>query len=150
MVTTFISPKLKVAVQKVLDDALNGIETSNYELEFTTKSGEVRYLLVNATTRRDVDGSVIGVIGVAQDVTEQRKNELRNELVARELRQFVDTANAPIFGIDIHGNVNEWNNKNAEITQYSREVIMRYLLEYKCNRISCVIALKLHYGHFYF
>ena len=136
MVTTFISPKLKVAVQKVLDDALNGIETSNYELEFTTKSGEVRYLLVNATTRRDVDGSVVGVIGVAQDVTEQRKNELRNELVARELRQFVDTANAPIFGIDIHGNVNEWNNKNAEITQYSREVIMRYLLEYKCNRMS--------------
>ncbi len=36
-------------------------------------------------------------------------------------RQLVDTANAPIFGIDRDGNVNEWNLKTAEITGYSRE-----------------------------
>jgi len=36
--------------------------------------------------------------------------------MANELRQLVDTANAPIFGIDVKGNVNEWNNKTAEIT----------------------------------
>ena len=29
----------------------------------------------------------------------------------QELRSFIDTANAPIFGIDAHGKVNEWNNK---------------------------------------
>ena len=39
-------------------------------------------------------------------------------------RQFVDTANAPIFGIDRDGNVNEWNNKNAEITGYTKEEAM--------------------------
>ena len=81
----------------------------------------MRNLLVNATSRRDTDGSIVGVFSVAQDVTEQRRNELKNDLIARELRQFVDTANAPIFGIDIHGNVNEWNNKNAEITGFSKE-----------------------------
>ncbi len=32
-------------MQRVLDDALRGIETSNYELEFRTKSKESRYLL---------------------------------------------------------------------------------------------------------
>ena len=36
--------------------------------------------------------------------------------MANELRQLVDTANAPIFGIDVKGNVNEWNDKTAEIT----------------------------------
>ena len=41
--------------------------------------------------------------------------------MARELRQLVDTANAPIFGIDVNGNVNEWNNKTAEITGFSGE-----------------------------
>ena len=41
--------------------------------------------------------------------------------MARELRQLVDNANAPIFGIDIHGEVNEWNAKTAEITGYSSE-----------------------------
>ncbi len=29
----------------------------------------------------------------------------------QELQTFIDTANAPIFGIDAHGKVNEWNNK---------------------------------------
>ena len=45
--------------------------------------------------------------------------------MANELRQLVsiyiicfkvDNANAPIFGIDIHGNVNEWNAMTSNIT----------------------------------
>jgi hypothetical protein len=38
-------PKLRPSVQKVLDNALQGNETSNYELEFETKKKEIRYLL---------------------------------------------------------------------------------------------------------
>ncbi len=44
--------------------------------------------------------------------------------MANELRQLVDKANAPIFGIDVHGNVNEWNDKTAEITGYSKSEAM--------------------------
>merc|ERR1712238_511722 len=82
---------------------------------------EIRYLLVNATTRRDPEKNIIGVVGVAQDVTESAKHDKAVASMARELQQLVDTANAPIFGIDVHGNVNEWNNKVAEITGFSRE-----------------------------
>ena len=60
-------PKLRDSVQEVLDNALLGKETSNYELEFRTKSNEVRYSLVNATTRCDFENNVIGVVGVTQD-----------------------------------------------------------------------------------
>lgn len=67
MVSTFIEPKLQESVQTVLDNALHGNETSNYQLEFRTKSNETRYLLVNATTRRDADSNIVGVVGVAQD-----------------------------------------------------------------------------------
>jgi PAS domain S-box-containing protein len=45
--------------------------------------------------------------------------------MARELRQLVDTANAPIFGIDIDGLVNEWNEKTAEITGFSGDEAFR-------------------------
>ncbi len=62
-----------------------GNETSNYELEFETKSGQIRYLLVNATTRRDAENNVIGVVGVAQDVTESTKNDRAMSAMAREL-----------------------------------------------------------------
>ena len=66
LVETFIVPKLRESVNEVLDNALKGVETSNYELEFRTKSNEVRYLLVNATTRRDAESNIVGVVGVAQ------------------------------------------------------------------------------------
>eukprot|EP00980_Cylindrotheca_fusiformis_P016889 scaffold5114_cov67-Cylindrotheca_fusiformis.AAC.7 len=121
LVATYIVPKLRNNVQDILDNALKGDETSNYELEFRTKSNETRYLLVNATTRRDANNQVVGVVGVAQDVTEAAKHDRAVASMAQALRQLVDTANAPIFGIDVHGNVNEWNDKTAEITGFSKE-----------------------------
>ena len=63
LVSTFIAQKLRKSVQNVLDEALKGDETSNYELEFRTKSNEIRYLLVNATTRRDPENNIVGVVG---------------------------------------------------------------------------------------
>ena len=105
-VSTFIVPKLRKSVQEILDKALKGDETSNYELEFRTKTNEIRYLLVNASTRRNaVNNSVVGVVGVAQDVTETTKHDRAVASMARELRQLVDTANAPIFGINSEGKV---------------------------------------------
>ena len=68
-------------------------------MEFCTKSDEIRYLLVNATTRRDEDSNIVGVVGVAQDVTESKRHDRAVAAMANELRQLVDTANAPIFGI---------------------------------------------------
>ena len=32
----------------------------------------------------------------------------------------IDTANAPIFGTDRDGTINEWNDKTAEITGYEK------------------------------
>ena len=98
-VSTFIVPKLRKSVQEILDKALKGDETSNYELEFRTKTNEIRYLLVNATTRRDAESNIVGVVGVAQDVTEAAKHDRAVASMARELRQLVDTANAPILSL---------------------------------------------------
>lgn len=148
LVETFIVPSLRQSVQNILDSALEGVETSNYELEFRTKTNEVRYLLVNATTRRDANYDITGVVGVAQDVTEAAQHDRAVAAMANELRQLIDTANgtycpfdslyetkiicsnrllyfllfsAPIFGIDRKGNLNEWNNKTAEITGFTNE-----------------------------
>lgn len=108
-------------MQDLLDNALEGRPTSNYELEFRTKSNEIRHLLVNATTRRDAESNVVGAVGVAQDVTEAVQRDRAVAGMALELRQLIDTANAPIFGIDIDGNVNEWNRRTSEITGYTKE-----------------------------
>jgi PAS domain S-box-containing protein len=137
LVSTFIVPKLRESVQNIMDNALRGHETSNYSLEFTTKTNQIRYLLVNATTRRDAENNISGVVGVAQDVTEAAKHDRAVGSIARELRQLVNTANAPIFGIDVHGNVNEWNDKTAEITGFNRDEALNK------NLVSTFIVPKL-------
>jgi len=104
-----------------MDNAWKGEETSNYELEFGTKSNEIRYLLLNETTCRDEDSNIIGVVGVAQDVTEAAHCDRAVTGMANELCQLVDNANAPIFGIDVCGHVNELNNMTATITGFSKE-----------------------------
>ncbi|HIE86111.1 MAG TPA: PAS domain-containing protein, partial [Gammaproteobacteria bacterium] len=63
---------------------------------------------------------MIGVIGVGQDLTDARIAQLESERIAAELTQFIDTANAPIFGIDADGLINEWNQTAAEITGFKK------------------------------
>jgi PAS domain S-box-containing protein len=70
-------------VKEVLDNALMGSEAANFEFPLFTKDQKRVEVLLNATTRRDVSGYVVGVIGVGQDITERkqvekkRKHELR-------------------------------------------------------------------------
>ena len=120
----FITKEYQVSVKEVLDNALTGRETANFEFPLYTKDRQRVEVLLNATTRRDVSGAVVGMIGVGQDITERKQVEVEKTRVAQELQTFIDTANAPIFGIDAQGLVNEWNNKAAAITGFSREEVL--------------------------
>ena len=57
-----------------MHNALQSIETFNYELEFVTKSKELQYILVNVTTCRDSENDIARVVVVAKDVRESKKN----------------------------------------------------------------------------
>ena len=39
------------------------------------------------------------------------------------VKRLIETANAPIFGIDADGKINEWNKKAAEFTGFSKEEV---------------------------
>ena len=108
-VANFITPDYREAVASVLERALRGEETDNYELPLFTKSGERVHVLLNATTRRDADGKVNGVVGVGQDISLLNTASVEAQRVADDLTRLIDTANAPIFGVDLRGNVTEWN-----------------------------------------
>jgi PAS domain S-box-containing protein len=124
LVQTYITEDYRAAVKQVLDNALRGEETANYEFPLFTKEGKRVMVLLNSSTRRDVDGEVVGVLGVGQDISEMDKLRTASEAVAKELRQFIETANAPIFGIDSKGLVNEWNQTSEKITGFSKEEVM--------------------------
>jgi PAS domain S-box-containing protein len=76
---------------------------------------------LNATTRRDEQGNVIGVVGIGQDITGRIAQE-------REYSKLIDSANAPIFGVDTMGCVNVWNICARKLVGYSTEEVMGHSL----------------------
>jgi PAS domain S-box-containing protein len=124
LVANFITDEYKVPVGEVLNKALEGEETANYEFPLYTKSGERVDVLLNSTTRRDATGKIVGVVGVGQDITELNKVRLEQASIALDLTLLVDTANAPIFGIDAHGSINEWNKQSEKITGYTKAEVL--------------------------
>ena len=130
LVGEFITDDFKDSVRQVLELALNGQETSNYEFPLFSKQGARIDVLLNSTTRRDATGSVIGVVGVGKDITDLAQALAEQERVADDLTRLIDTANAPIIGIDAHGRVNEWNQTTARLTGFTRvEVLGKDLVD---------------------
>ena len=117
LVQEFITDDFKDLVQAVLDRALKGEETANFEFPIITKAGARIEVLLNATTRRDEQGNIIGVVGIGQDITAHLAQE-------REYSKLIDTANAPIFGVDTEGKVNVWNQCAMQLVGYSTKEVM--------------------------
>ncbi len=106
LVNEFITNEFKTAVQAVLDQALSGEETANFKFPLMTKGGVRLDVLLNTTTRRDKQSNISGVTGIRQDITGRLAQE-------REYSGLIDTANAPIFGVDTFGRVNVWNKSTS-------------------------------------
>ena len=81
-------------------------------------------LLLNATTRKGPNGEAIGVICVGQDITQINAMTAEQQRVADDLWRLIDSANAPIFGIDTTGMVTEWNRKAASLLGFTKEETM--------------------------
>ncbi len=112
LVKEFIRKEHQEKVQDVIDQTFHGEETSNFDFPLTTKGGYRIEILLNATTRRNEHGAIIGMVGIGQDITERIAQE-------KEFSKLIDFANAPIFGVDTLGRVNVWNQCVASLTGFS-------------------------------
>ena len=124
LVESYISPEHRTRVWAVLSEALKGKDTTNFEFPLYNRLGGRVEVLLNATARVDASGEIIGVIGVGQDVSAITIARLEYQRVAMDLTNLINSANAPIFGIDTGGLVNEWNEKAAQITGYTKREVL--------------------------
>ena len=150
LVENFIQPENRACVSAVLGDVLCGKKTANFKLPLLSKFGERYTVLLNATSRKDTKGSIVGVVGVGQDITALNKAMAESRRVADDLTRLIETANAPIFGVDTAGCVTEWNQKLAELSHFSKEeTISRPLVQNFINKeysgaVSYVLLKALH------
>jgi signal transduction histidine kinase len=64
----------------------NGISDS-YKLNINTKNGEDKYWLISGAPNYNVNGELVGTIGIHLDITEQKKLELQKEQLLRKLEK---------------------------------------------------------------
>ena len=125
LVDICISAEHRGSVDEVFQKALKGNPTMDFEFPlFSSKDGQRVDLSLDTNPRRDESGCVVGLVVIGKDLT--RRKAIENELiaVAGDMTRLIDTANAPIFGIDKDGMVNEWNQTAARITKYSKKEVM--------------------------
>ena len=77
LVAEYISDEFRSSVKEVLSNALLGVQTDNYQLPLFTKDGKRVELLLNAATRCDASGAIVGVVGVGQDITAVNQGQVR-------------------------------------------------------------------------
>jgi len=105
---------------KPCSDVIMGLQPRSKE--------NIIWVSVNSEPFRQPDGKLGAVVSFS-DITKQKTSEEKIMAVATELKSLIDTANAPIFGIDWHGRINEWNQVCAKITGFEKkEVIGKVLI----------------------
>lgn len=85
LVDAVIPEHNKSQVKAVVQAALQGEATENYESHVQTSDGRILQILLNSTPRRDGQGNITGAVGVGQDITERVETELeRNRLLGEK------------------------------------------------------------------
>jgi PAS domain S-box-containing protein len=88
LLQNYITKDYQKSLKKVLKNALVGKETANFEFPILTKKGANVMILLNASTRRNSNGKITGVLGVGQDITElvSYRKKLEGKLNQRTLK----------------------------------------------------------------
>ncbi|WP_171017276.1 PAS domain S-box protein [Maribacter sp. ACAM166] len=117
LVQTYVTEEHRESVKKVLDDALLGKETANYQLPLFTKDGQPVLVLLNSSTRRDAKGEITGVLGVGQDITEQRQ-------ASQYARSLIEASLDPLVTISPEGKITDVNNASVKVTGVPRDALI--------------------------
>jgi PAS domain S-box-containing protein len=122
-VSLLIDEEDRAEFRRVYAAAFNG-ESGTLQFGLNGLKGTRRRMETKVAPLRDTTGEVVAALSITRDITQRQHAELELERVANDLTQLIDTANAPIFGIDASGLVNEWNQTAERITGYSKADVM--------------------------
>jgi len=121
LVKHFITENFKQSVAQVLSEACQGRNTANFSFPFIAKDGESFSMLLNAGARYDTAGNIIGVIAVGHNLTQYNVTRGIDVSKSEELAGIIDSANAPILGVNTEGVITIWNEKAVLLTGYTKQ-----------------------------
>jgi PAS domain S-box-containing protein len=90
----FIPKEARERVTNEIQHVLAGGDAINFENPVIARDGTERLILWNSTGLLNDDGKTWGVVGIGQDITEQRNAERQREIAHREMQVMVERFDA--------------------------------------------------------
>ncbi|MFA6317741.1 MAG: PAS domain S-box protein [Elusimicrobiota bacterium] len=112
---------INAEVSKRTGLCLQGVQQPPYEVRTRHKDGSLRILEIFESPARGPDGSVIGVDGIAHDVTERRLAQTALTESEQRLRAVTDSAQDAILMMGHDGRISFWNPAAEKIFGYTAE-----------------------------
>ena len=116
------------AIEMIRNSLTTGEKSPIYNIELKHKNGSIVYVEVNESPMLGENGDIIGLIGVARNITERKKTEQKLKESEEKFRTLFEDANDAIFLLD-DLKIVECNNKTKELFGYNEinEVIGQYI-----------------------
>ncbi|MFP6747056.1 MAG: CHASE domain-containing protein, partial [Alphaproteobacteria bacterium] len=128
-----VHPDSLAHCQAVFEAANSGKGAQSVTTSFLSKDGKILDLDGHIVCRKNENGRMVTHC-VFTDVSELIEARNAQARIADEMTTLIDTANAPIFGVDRRGHITDWNLKAAEITGYGSDEVMH------CNLVNEFVA----------
>jgi PAS domain S-box-containing protein len=108
----------------IIHQHIQAKEPVSQEILNYTKDGRKFWVKVNINPVFDEENKLLKFVAVETDVTPHKEYESKITAIATDLTNLIATVNAPVFGIDCNGYINEWNNLAAHLTGFSKNEIL--------------------------
>lgn len=120
-ISRFVTPEsaeeLREILRKLRED---GVFPSEFEAELVTREGDHRLIAWHNTPMQGIDGSIEGITGLGEDVTERRRAEEQ----VRKLSLAVEQSPSIVMLTDRRGCIEYVNPKFVEVAGYEREEVI--------------------------
>ncbi|MCW8890116.1 MAG: PAS domain S-box protein [Sedimenticola sp.] len=122
-VDTLTSSPINQRVSDYTEEALTtGIPHAPYEIEVRHKSGKLIRLEISERPYKKA-GDIVGMIGVARDVTDRAAAEAALQELNRFQKTILENADVWLAVYDAQGDIAIWNKTAQRISGYSREEV---------------------------
>ncbi|HIH40423.1 MAG TPA: PAS domain S-box protein [Halobacteria archaeon] len=113
----------KDTARKLIEDAVKN-DFAQYELILLKRDGNKVPVIASASSIKEDDGEVIGVVYTASDITELKRKEEYLDRSRKQYSDLVENVNSIVLCLDNKGIITFFNRYAEELFGYSREEII--------------------------
>ncbi len=133
-----IFPNLKDTIHEhSMRKAMAGEVITNIEIQIKDSGETEVWTRESFSPIKNVDGDIIGVVGVGSDITRQKRDEEELHRLRNYLSNIIDSMPSVLVGVDNKGIVTQWNHQAEQVTGISSEKAISQPLDKVFPVLTC-------------